>query len=176
MGEEIAIYALVDPRDDRVRYVGATGRLAARRGQHLGDARLGRARAKDRWLRGLLEIGSSPEVRVLERVPKGSAREAERRWIEHFRLAGAELTNSPLHPAPERPPPPPKPVVAAPARPMTPAELVAARTSLGLGQAALARALGMSTTAVWRWEKAERPIPPWLPLALRGLERERGAA
>jgi transcriptional regulator with XRE-family HTH domain len=61
---------------------------------------------------------------------------------------------------------------------MTPSELVAARTSLGLGQAALARALGMSTTAVWRWEKGERPIPPWLELALDGLRHRRlyGAA
>jgi DNA-binding transcriptional regulator YiaG len=59
---------------------------------------------------------------------------------------------------------------------MTPSDLVAARASLGLGQAALARALGMSTTAVWRWEKGDRPIPPWLGLALRGIECERVVA
>lgn len=58
---------------------------------------------------------------------------------------------------------------------MTPAELIAAREALGLTQSALARRLGLSVNAVWRWEHAQRPAPPWLPLAFRGIRAEQSA-
>lgn len=54
---------------------------------------------------------------------------------------------------------------------MTPVELVAWRTRMKMSQADLARALGVNTQTVARWEqgKTERGIPPYLHLALIGL-------
>jgi len=52
---------------------------------------------------------------------------------------------------------------------MTPAELKAWRTRRGLSQLRLAVLLGVSGLSVSRWERADRPIPPWLHLALDGL-------
>ena len=42
---------------------------------------------------------------------------------------------------------------------MTPAELLAARTALGLTQGALASALGVGRRTVQHWESADREIP-----------------
>lgn len=54
---------------------------------------------------------------------------------------------------------------------MTPAELKAWRTLLGLSQPALARVLGVDPMTVSRWERGVRRIPPYLPWALDGLEQ-----
>lgn len=59
---------------------------------------------------------------------------------------------------------------------MTPAELVARRESLGLGQSALARRLGISVVTVWRWEHGDHKPPPWLELALNWIAHERAHA
>lgn len=54
---------------------------------------------------------------------------------------------------------------------MTPADLTASRTQLGLSQAGLSRALGLSRGAVSLWESGDRAIPPYLHLALAELGR-----
>ncbi len=56
--------------------------------------------------------------------------------------------------------------------PVTPTELRVCRHSLGLSQAALARALGVASNTVARWERGERPIrsPELVGLALQRLE------
>jgi DNA-binding transcriptional regulator YiaG len=48
-------------------------------------------------------------------------------------------------------------------------KLRTARNFLGLSQFRLAVALGVSEQAVSSWERGRRPIPGWLPVALRGL-------
>ena len=61
---------------------------------------------------------------------------------------------------------------------MQPAELRQRRRALGLTQAALGAALGVTATTVARWERGERvPMTPRvLQLALDGLARERTAS
>lgn len=56
---------------------------------------------------------------------------------------------------------------------MIPEDLRAARKQLGLTQAGLAAALGVTTTAVAYWERGERPMPPWMDLAIDGLRSRR---
>jgi len=46
------------------------------------------------------------------------------------------------------------------------------RRRWGLSQAALAKRLGVIRLTVTRWESGARPIPSFLPLALKGLEAE----
>lgn len=52
---------------------------------------------------------------------------------------------------------------------MTPAELLAARTALGLSQAALAKRLSIDVGTVSRWERGSRLIPPYLHLVIAHL-------
>jgi transcriptional regulator with XRE-family HTH domain len=52
---------------------------------------------------------------------------------------------------------------------MTPEELRTVRKEMGMTQVQLATALGMTSNAVAMWERGERPMPPWMPVALKGL-------
>lgn len=52
---------------------------------------------------------------------------------------------------------------------MTAAEIRAAREALGWSQERLARALGVSLSTVWRWERGKMPAPAMLRLALERL-------
>lgn len=85
-----SVYALVDPRDDQVRYVGKSVNVAVRVKAHLNDR--GSTR-KARWLQLLLREGLDPEVIVLE-TGSGDWERAEVKWIAHFRSTGCDLTNA----------------------------------------------------------------------------------
>jgi DNA-binding transcriptional regulator YiaG len=91
----VIVYALVDPRDQRIRYVGKTHRTAQRRlRRHLAPCYLTGDTHKERWIRVLLAAGMEPTIVVLERC--GSAEElvaSERRHIARLRYEGAALTN-----------------------------------------------------------------------------------
>jgi hypothetical protein len=83
------IYALVDPRDGEIRYVGKAKDLKVRLWGHLHE----KARThKANWIRSLLAAGLKPELRVLEETGDDWA-ERERWWIRHFRETGTQLTN-----------------------------------------------------------------------------------
>jgi len=92
------VYALQDPRDGRVRYVGcvvSTPRyLKSRIHNHLSEAR-GRSRsAKSMWLRDLLAADGLPTVLILETVDPDEASARERYWIATYRAnVGDALTN-----------------------------------------------------------------------------------
>jgi hypothetical protein len=88
------IYALVDPRDNAVRYVGRAYEPQVRLKAHLKDEYAANP-AKYRWIRELRTSGLLPHMEVLEGV-YGSMRDAdarERVWIQYFINAGAALTN-----------------------------------------------------------------------------------
>lgn len=90
-GEPTAtIYGLVDPRSNRVRYVGkTTWSLAHRLKGHLAEVKAQGHTHKSRWIAGLLAEGLRPSVIVLERVPVSDWEEAECRWIARLE----DLTN-----------------------------------------------------------------------------------
>jgi DNA-binding XRE family transcriptional regulator len=48
------------------------------------------------------------------------------------------------------------------------------REARSLTQGELGKALGVTLTTVYRWEAGHRKIPPFLQLALEGLERRAG--
>lgn len=56
---------------------------------------------------------------------------------------------------------------------MTPLQLTEAREALHLSQVDLARALGVSANTVSRWHQGQRSIPPYLWLALEGIQHQR---
>ncbi len=55
---------------------------------------------------------------------------------------------------------------------MTGKELREWRRKWGLSQEGLAQRLGVIRVTVTRWETGARAIPPFLPLALKGLESQ----
>lgn len=98
------VYALVDPNDSRIRYVGCSYNPAKRMEQQLGEARMRReshdfAKYPDNfpprlyWLNNLLDTGDVPIVVILEECSYEEWRERENAWIVKLHEAGANLTN-----------------------------------------------------------------------------------
>lgn len=97
MGERLyVIYALVDPRDESVRYIGITDNMPMRFKHHLREA--GPITAKGMWLAELQRYGLRPTVRILEEIQiektqRSIVEERERYWIRAFEQSGVSLTN-----------------------------------------------------------------------------------
>lgn len=85
------IYAIIDPRDDGIFYIGQTSSFAARKAQHVeGTDQLSGYLVKQMKLNGYV-----PLFTVLERTKtKAAALAGEIFWIEMFRTRGARLLNS----------------------------------------------------------------------------------
>ena len=97
------IYALVDPRNGDLRYVGRCMYPDYRRAAHVkGEG----SEDKRAWTEELHAAGTAPLMVVLERIGSSvfqsadrvsdeydEARSAERRWIRHFADQGAPLFN-----------------------------------------------------------------------------------
>lgn len=94
-GEKSTIYALIDPRDFSVRYVGKTvEKIQARLRGHISEARRSsKTYHRLTWIRHLLAGGKTPEIRPLEIVDKKDESAAERRWVSAYRARGADLVN-----------------------------------------------------------------------------------
>ena len=86
-----SIYALIDPRDYTVRYIGCAIDIDERLGGHLRDRS---DTPKCRWLSDLRRDGLLPDVAVLETGCSFSgAFNSESFWIQKMLRAGAPLTN-----------------------------------------------------------------------------------
>lgn len=87
------IYALIDPRTHKVRYVGKSDDPTLRLWAHLHNESRPNTH-KSRWIRQLVSEGFTPQLVILERVKSEDWQTAEIKWIAHFRKAGSNLTNS----------------------------------------------------------------------------------
>ena len=85
------IYALRDPRDQEIRYVGITRQTIRRRmNSHLRNARKGATWHSAQWMRQLLRENLLPLVEILE---KTNDPEREMFWIAYCCAQGYRLTN-----------------------------------------------------------------------------------
>jgi len=83
--KRVYIYALVDPRNKSIRYVGWTSQLPEKRlCAHLSEARLGKISHRYNWLRELLREDLKPEITILEEISYPEREEKERYWIAYF--------------------------------------------------------------------------------------------
>ena len=85
------VYALVDPRDRKPRYIGRTRDPQARYYSHVSlcnPARRPDNERKDAWIRELAAAGMRPELIVLETCRLRDAPRVERKWIVRHRAAG----------------------------------------------------------------------------------------
>lgn len=87
------IYALTDPRDGQIRYVGKTFNLESRFRGHLKE-KIGSK--KNNWIHGLKTAGLAPSIELLETVECKSDSdwaEVERFWISTLSFYGFRLLN-----------------------------------------------------------------------------------
>jgi hypothetical protein len=89
------IYALCDPRNNRIRYVGKADNVKKRVQNHMCPSNLKRKnRHVCQWLSSLVKLGVRPDVKILEILESDSDWEQiEKKWISHFRNIGLDLTN-----------------------------------------------------------------------------------
>lgn len=91
------IYGLVDPRTDKVRYVGKTYDLKGRLRSHMWCALhpegvIDPESYKHRWIRKLHSLGIKPTIKLLEETIYSQANDREKYWIKFY---GREnLTNN----------------------------------------------------------------------------------
>lgn len=86
----VAVYALSDPRDGRVRYVGKTAQTLLER--LAGHAKRQTNQAMRAWFRELRKLRKAPAIDILEFVEYSEWEDAERGWIRWFCDRG-ELLN-----------------------------------------------------------------------------------
>jgi DNA-binding XRE family transcriptional regulator len=91
------IYALIDPRDNAIRYVGVTKNVYARLDHHVKDT--SRMDNKSMWLIELEQQGLTPELEILETINACEdvdvvAFEREKYWIRKLSKSGAPLLNA----------------------------------------------------------------------------------
>jgi predicted GIY-YIG superfamily endonuclease len=99
--EQYYIYALVDPRDNLVRYIGITMDVKQRHRQH---ARRRFTPSVWRWARELENLGMSPVMQVIETVSREAditddafkqiVSEREAYWIDEYLRLGTPLFNT----------------------------------------------------------------------------------
>ena len=85
------IYALVDPNDNTVRYVGASTNPEQRLNHH-NELGVG-SQAKCDWLSGLMEKGQRPVIRILETCQTAERKGRENYWILRMKEEGHKLYN-----------------------------------------------------------------------------------
>jgi hypothetical protein len=88
----VAIYGLVDPRTDAVRYVGKAAGPKRRLKEHW--VRRSGTGVKNAWLRELDAEGLRPVMVILEVVPKSGWRVREADHVSRLEKGGIELLNS----------------------------------------------------------------------------------
>lgn len=88
------VYSLSDPRDGRVRYIGATKNLDNRLNGHIGSSSTPDRYSPGRWILDLKQSGLRPILTVLQVIAEGESWEdAERNHIANYRTLFPDLLN-----------------------------------------------------------------------------------
>lgn len=88
------IYALIDPRDDRIRYIGKTDNMLKRYGNHLCPSNSRKRRHVSAWILSLRRKGLKPMVSIVQYIKEGDNwEELESFWIARLRSEGYDLCN-----------------------------------------------------------------------------------
>jgi hypothetical protein len=91
-GKSHSVYALLDPRDGTVRYIGASRNPARRLAEHcVGEQKNSAMRS---WVQGLLTVGELPVMVILSRVSAREVAALEIHWIRRARNVGLILNRT----------------------------------------------------------------------------------
>jgi len=88
--ETTFIYALIDPRTDKIRYVGKSNNPQKRLCSHLSKTI---DTPKGRWITELKELSLQPIMEILEEVAADDWSDKEKQWIRKLTTEGCNLTN-----------------------------------------------------------------------------------
>ena len=93
--QKVHIYALVDPQNSQIRYVGKTvNQLSLRLREHIWISRTNRSKCRRAvWIKTLTDKNLKPEIKLLETVDEKHWKEAERRWETKLKKKGFDLLN-----------------------------------------------------------------------------------
>ena len=93
--QKVQIYALIDPRNNQIRYVGKTvNPLISRLREHIWTSRTNRSKCRRAlWIKELCELNLKPEIALLETVNESEWKDAERRWEKKLKKQGFALLN-----------------------------------------------------------------------------------
>ena len=90
----VSIYALIDPRNDSIRYVGMTTiTIEIRLDRHI-RCRNRNNNHKNKWIRKLISMGMTPSVVLIEIVGHSMWQKREMYWIDYCRKMGCNLVNA----------------------------------------------------------------------------------
>lgn len=87
------VYALVDPRDDEVKYIGLAQDPYVRYKAHANGSQNTSSNARREWVLSLRSSGLKPVMVLLEKVSVREGRQAEETWIQRCERKGARLLN-----------------------------------------------------------------------------------
>lgn len=88
------VYALVDPRDSHVRYIGCTCQRPSTRLRKHMEVIESHAKRVNAWITELKGAGCQPVIVPFQTVKtKAQALDLELYWIKHFQHLGSELLN-----------------------------------------------------------------------------------
>lgn len=90
---KIYIYAIKDPRDYQIKYIGKTIDINRRFKEHLQDSYLKDNTYKNNWIKKLLSENLQPIFEVVEECCEDIWEERERFWISYYKEIGFNLTN-----------------------------------------------------------------------------------
>jgi hypothetical protein len=80
------IYALVDPRNQTIRYIGKSVRPKIRLATHLAPSSLKKPSHKNHWIKCLLELGLKPIMEIIGEIDyRDDWTIQEKRWIASIR-------------------------------------------------------------------------------------------
>lgn len=86
------IYALLEPENGEIRYIGKTDNPNLRYAQHLDRERFSNHH-KSRWILSLLRKGLYPIMEIVEECDSSDVGNREIFWIAYYRNLGKKLTN-----------------------------------------------------------------------------------
>ena len=94
MKSNYKVYALIDPRNNRVKYIGITKRsIEIRLKEHIDDKK-SRKTYKAFWINKLKSLGLTPSIKIIKKnLSADLAKEYEIHYIGFYKLEG-KLTNS----------------------------------------------------------------------------------
>ena len=88
------IYALKDPQDGEIRYIGKSNNPKGRFSVHVWEARRSEKRNhRVNWIRKILDKGGTPELEVIDEIPFQYWQALEAAYIQFFRESGCDLVN-----------------------------------------------------------------------------------
>ena len=81
----IKIYALIDPRNEIVRYIGWTSKPLKRRlTDHISDSNRGHNNHRCKWIRKMLSQNVVPVIKTIEECDYNERWDRERYWISYY--------------------------------------------------------------------------------------------